>query len=52
LFQAGDVDEMLAAIASALGVKRGNRAQAAGCTERLMEIYRQVDASEGSMCLN
>jgi glycosyltransferase involved in cell wall biosynthesis len=52
LFHPGDVDGMLAAIASALEVKRGSQTQAAGCTHRLMEIYRQVGGSEGSMCLN
>lgn len=52
LFHAGDVDEMLAAIASSLAVERANETQAVGCTERLIEIYRQVAGSEGSMCLN
>jgi len=52
LFHPGNVDEMLAAIASALAVKRGSQTRAAGCTDRLMEIYRQVGGSEGSMCLN
>lgn len=52
LFDPGDVDELLAAIASALVVERVNETQAVGCTDRLMEIYRQVGGSEGSMCLN
>ena len=52
LFHPGDVDGMLAAIASALEAKRGSQMQAAGCTHRLMEIYRQVGDSEGRMCLN
>jgi glycosyltransferase involved in cell wall biosynthesis len=47
LFRPGDVDEMLAAIELAMTVKIGNQAAAAGCMDRLMEIYRQVDGSEG-----
>jgi glycosyltransferase involved in cell wall biosynthesis len=52
LFRPGDVDQMLAAISSALVVKRGSQTQSAGCTDRLLEIYREVGGSEGSMCLN
>jgi glycosyltransferase involved in cell wall biosynthesis len=57
LFRPGDVDEMLAKIELAMAVKRGGQSSAgdlaAGtCMDRLMEIYRQVDSSEGSLCLN
>ena len=52
LFHPGDVEEMLATVELALAVKRGNQPPAAGCMDRLMEIYRQVDGSEGSLCLN
>jgi hypothetical protein len=37
---------------TALVGEESNPTQAAGCMDRLMEIYRQVDGSEGSMCLN
>jgi len=52
LFDAGDVEGMLAAIERALAVTRGSQPHAAGSMDRLMEIYRRVDGSEGSMCLN
>jgi glycosyltransferase involved in cell wall biosynthesis len=52
LFDPGDLEAMLAAIELALAVKNGSHPEAAGCMDRLMEIYRQVDGSEGSMCLN
>jgi glycosyltransferase involved in cell wall biosynthesis len=52
LFDPGDLEGMLAAIELALALKRGSQPQAAGCMDRLMQIYRQVDGSEGSMCLN
>ncbi len=52
LFDPGDLGGMVAAIERALALKRGSQSRAAGCMDRLMEIYRQVDGSEGSMCLN
>ena len=52
LFDPGDLDGMLAAVELALAAKRGSQPQAAGSMDRLMEIYRRVDGSEGSMCLN
>lgn len=52
LFDPGDLDGMLAAVELALAAQRGSQAQAAGSMDRLMEIYRRVDGSEGSMCLN
>jgi glycogen(starch) synthase len=50
LFRPGDVEEMLAAVELALVAKRNNPPQAAGSMDRLMEIYRQVDGSQGSLC--
>jgi glycosyltransferase involved in cell wall biosynthesis len=52
LFHPGDVEEMLAKVELAMAVKKDCQPQAAGCMDRLMEIYRQVDGSEGSLCLN
>jgi glycosyltransferase involved in cell wall biosynthesis len=52
LFHPGDVEEMLAKVELAMSVKKGSQPQAAGCMDRLMEIYRKVDGSEGSLCLN
>jgi len=52
LFHPGNVEEMVAKIELALKARRGNRAPTVGCMDRLMEIYRQVDGSEGSLCLN
>jgi glycosyltransferase involved in cell wall biosynthesis len=57
LFHPGDVDEMLAKIELALSSGRGEQRSTGGlaagtCMDRLMEIYRQVDGSEGSLCLN
>jgi glycogen(starch) synthase len=50
LFRPGDVEEMLAAVELALAVKRSNPPRAAGSMDRLMEIYRQVDGSQGRLC--
>ncbi len=50
LFRPGDVEEMLAAVDLALAVKRSNPSRAAGSMDRLMEIYRQVDGSQGRLC--
>lgn len=50
LFRPGDVEEMLAAVGLALAAKRGNPPRAAGSMDRLMEIYRQVDGSQGRLC--
>ena len=52
LFQPGDVEEMVAKVELALTAKRGNQPAATGSMNRLMEIYRQVDGSEGTLCLN
>lgn len=56
LFRPGDLHEMLAKIEVALAVGRVGQGSADGlpgtCMDRLMEIYRQVDGSEGSLCLN
>jgi len=52
LFRPGDVEEMLAKIELALTAGRGGQRQVAGSMDRLMEIYRKVDDSEGSLCLN
>jgi glycosyltransferase involved in cell wall biosynthesis len=52
LFCPGDVEEMLAALELALAAKRSNPPRAAGSLDRLMEIYRQVDGSQGRLCLN
>jgi glycosyltransferase involved in cell wall biosynthesis len=43
LFQAGDVEDMLAKVELAFTVERGSQSQGAGCIDRLLEIYRQVD---------
>jgi glycogen synthase len=43
LFHPGDVEEMVAKVELALAVKGGKQPQAAGCMDRLLEIYRQVD---------
>jgi glycosyltransferase involved in cell wall biosynthesis len=47
LFRPGDVEEMLGAVELALAVKRSNPPRVAGSMDRLMEIYRQVDGSQG-----
>src|SRR5450759_1041130 len=52
LFRPGDVAEMAAKVELALAVKRGKQPPAAGCMDRLMAIYRQVDGGEGRLCLN
>ena len=52
LFNAGDVDEMVATVELALAVERANPPQVAGCAAILIEIYRRVDGSEGSLCVN
>jgi glycosyltransferase involved in cell wall biosynthesis len=44
LFQPGDVEEMLSQVELAMTVKRDGEAPAAGCMDRLMEIYQQVRA--------
>jgi glycosyltransferase involved in cell wall biosynthesis len=44
LFQPGDVGEMLSKIELAVGRKIVGEAPAAGCMDRLMEIYQQVTA--------
>ena len=50
LFQPGDVEDLLAKLEVAIAAKRDKPARAEGCMDRLMEIYRQVDATEGSVC--
>jgi glycosyltransferase involved in cell wall biosynthesis len=52
LFRPGDAEEMAARIEQALATQKSGQPQAAGTMDRLMEIYRQVDGSEGSLCLN
>ena len=52
LFPPGDVEEMVAKVELALAVKDDKLPQAPGCMGRLLEIYRQVDNSEGGLCLN
>jgi glycogen(starch) synthase len=52
LFHPGSVEEMLAKVELALNARRGKQPQTAGCLDRLMDIYRQVDRSEGSLCLD
>ena len=53
LFAPGDVKEMIAAIERAIAGKAvGQPPRSAGCMDRLMELYRQVDGSEGTMCFN
>ena len=52
LFHPGDVTGMVAKVELALAVKRGKQPPAAGCMDRLMAIYRQVDGGEGRLCLN
>jgi glycogen synthase len=44
LFQPGDVGEMLSKIELAMATKRDGETPAAGCMDRLMEIYQQVTA--------
>jgi glycogen(starch) synthase len=44
LFRPGDVAEMLSKIELAMAIKSGGEAPAAGCMDRLMEIYQQVTA--------
>jgi glycosyltransferase involved in cell wall biosynthesis len=44
LFEPGDVGEMLSKIELAMATKRNGEAPAAGCMDRLMEIYQQVTA--------
>jgi glycosyltransferase involved in cell wall biosynthesis len=50
LFRPGDVEEMLAAVGLALASKRKSPPRAAGSMDRLMEIYRQVNGSQGRLC--
>jgi len=52
LFHPGDVEDMLAKVEQAMALKRDTQPKPAGSMDRLMEIYRQVDGSEGSLCLN
>ncbi len=52
LFQPGDVGEMLSKIDLAMATKRDGEVPAAGCMDRLMEIYQQVTASNGGLCLS
>jgi glycogen synthase len=52
LFHPGDVEDMLGAIELALAAEKSELPQAAGSIDRLMEIYQQVDGSEGALCLN
>jgi len=57
LFHRGDVEEMCAKVELALTVKSGSHSSAGALSagtgmDRLMEIYRQVDGSEGGLCLN
>lgn len=44
LFHPGDVEEMVSQIELALAVERGAEAPAAGCMDRLLDIYRKVAA--------
>ena len=46
------MEELVAKIELALAVKGSKQPQAAGSMDRLLEIYRQVDGSEGELCLN
>jgi glycosyltransferase involved in cell wall biosynthesis len=50
LFQPGCVDDMLAKLELAIAVKKDKPPRAEGCMDRLIEIYRQVDATQGSVC--
>jgi hypothetical protein len=43
---------MLAMIQVAMRASKHRLQDAAGSMDRLMEIYRQVDGSEGTLCLN
>ena len=52
LFRPGDAEEMAAKVEVALLGKGRKQTQAAGCEERLLEIYRQLDAAEGGLCVN
>lgn len=52
LFRPGDAEEMAARIEQALATQKSGQPQAAGSMDRLIEIYRQADGSEGSLCLN
>ena len=52
LFHPGSVEEMLCAVELAMAGKTSNQPQGGGSMGRLMEIYRQVDGSEGSLCLS
>jgi glycogen synthase len=44
LFHPGDADEMVSQIELALAVETGGEAPAAGCMDRLLDIYRKVAA--------
>jgi glycogen(starch) synthase len=52
LFPPGDVDAMVIKIILALENGRGAQPRFDGCMDRLMEIYHEVDRSEGRLCLN
>jgi glycosyltransferase involved in cell wall biosynthesis len=52
LFQPGSVEDMFAKVELALAVKRGEQSHSAGCMDRLIKIYRQVDGCDGNVCLN
>ena len=52
LFRPGDLEDMLAKIRLAMAAGSRGNSQSAGCMDRLIEIYRQVDGSEGNLCLN
>ena len=44
LFHPGDVEELVSKVELALGVARGAEAPAAGCMDRLIDLYRKVAA--------
>jgi glycosyltransferase involved in cell wall biosynthesis len=44
LFEPGDVGEMISKIELAMATKRDGEVPAAGCMDRLMEIYQKVTA--------
>jgi glycosyltransferase involved in cell wall biosynthesis len=52
LFHPGDVEDMLAKVELALAVKREGESHSAGCMDRLMEIYRQIDGCDNKLCPN
>jgi glycogen(starch) synthase len=44
LFHPGDVEDLISKIELALAVEKSDDAPAAGCMDRLMDIYRKVAA--------